>query len=521
MSLLMHRWFRAPRHPAVEDPEKAGAAGSAIPAQREVEGRCVPSEDVRRAEASPARRLRFGAHEQRYISRLQVADGVSGAIAALVAFSLYPKLMPAVPFAVTSVAFPVYWVLCVAIMRAYEPRFLYIGLEEFRRIGWATFATAIAGALISYAAKIELSRGYLLVLVTVVFTATTTGRLAIRVGLVVRRRSGVGWMRRVLVVGHDDSVRGVVAELGRSRTHGHEVVAVCLVDAVEAGASYDVPVSIGADRIAHAARKARADAIVVLPCHHLEPAKLRRLAWDLERSETQMLVALGLLDVARWRATIAPVGSLPLLHVGHAELHGLRRAVKEGFDRMAAAAALVMLLPLLALLMLVVRFDSRGPAIFRQERVGRDNHRFMLLKLRTMVVDAEDRRHEVEEQNVADGVLFKIRDDPRVTRVGRFLRRSSLDELPQLVNVLLGQMSLVGPRPPLPKEVEGYDGDVRRRLAVKPGITGLWQVSGRSELSWEEAVRLDLRYVENWSLLLDLTILWRTVRAVVATEGAY
>jgi exopolysaccharide biosynthesis polyprenyl glycosylphosphotransferase len=280
-------------------------------------------------------------------------------------------------------------------------------------------------------------------------------------------------------------------------------------------------VSIGADGIAEAARKARADAVMVLPCHHLEPARLRRLAWELEGTKTQMLVAPGLLDVAHWRATVAPVGALALLHVDHAELRGLRRVMKEAFDRIAAAAALVVLLPMLALLMLAVRCDSRGPVVFRQERVGKDDHRFMLLKLRTMVVDAEARRREMAGQNDAEGPLFKIRDDPRVTRIGRFLRRFSLDELPQLVNVLLGQMSLVGPRPPLPAEVERYDGDVRRRLAVKPGITGLWQVSGRSDLTWEEGVRLDLSYVENWSLRLDLVILSRTVRAVLAAEGAY
>ncbi len=516
MSLLSHKNSKVPRRPT--DAVPGGVAPSSRPPGRAVvPEHAVPLGDASRAWANRARRLRFGAHEQRYIGRLQVADLVAGVAAGLVAVLFRERLL----FLVTSILFPIYWVLCVGTMRAYEPRFLYVGIEEFRRVGRAALATATAGALFSYAFKLELSRGYLLVLVTLAFTATVVGRLVLRVGLLVRRRSGAGWMRRVLVAGHDDSVRGVVMELGRSRTHGHEVVAVCLVGGEKAGASYDVPVSLGADRIADAATNAHADTVVVLPCHHLGPARLRRLAWELERSETQMFVAPGLLDVARRRATVAPVGALALLHVDHAELRGLRRAVKEVFDRISAAAALVVLLPLLAVLMLAVRLDSRGPAIFQQERVGKDDHRFTLLKLRTMVVDAEARRRDIEEQNEADGLLFKIRDDPRVTRVGRFLRRSSLDELPQLVNVLLGQMSLVGPRPPLPVEVEGYDGDARRRLAVKPGITGLWQVSGRSDLSWEEAVRLDLRYVENWSLLLDLAILWRTVRVVLATEGAY
>ena len=168
-----------------------------------------------------------------------------------------------------------------------------------------------------------------------------------------------------------------------------------------------------------------------------------------------------------------------------------------------------------------MRLESKGPAILRQERLGRDDRRFMLLKCRTMAVDAEAKRADIEQQNDADGLLFKMRQDPRVTRVGRVLRRYSLDELTQLVNVLLGHRSLVGPRPPLPDEVKGYDGDVRRRLAVKPGITGLWQVSGRSDLSWDDSVRLDLRYLENWSLMLDITILWRIFRAELATDGAY
>lgn len=476
---------------------------------------------VSRAEADRARKLRFRAREQRYVTLLQLSDAGAAVAAGLAGYSLHPRLMPTLPYVITTVLFPFSWVLCVAIMRGYEPRFLYVGVEEFRRVGQATFVTASAGALISYSLKLQLSRGYLLVLVTVLFIATAAGRLLLRGALLARRRSGAGWMRRVLVAGHDDSVRGVVAELARSRTHGHEVVAVCLMDGESAETTYEVPVSVGAGRIAEAARESRADAVVVLPCHHLGPTALRHLAWELEATETQMLVAPGLVDVARWRATIAPVGALAVLHVVHAELRGLRRAVKEIFDRAAAAAGLLLALPLLAVLMLVVRVDSRGPAIFRQVRVGKDDRRFMLLKLRTMEVGAEAGRCEVEALNVADGLLFKVPKDPRITRVGRFLRRSSLDELPQLVNVLLGQMSLVGPRPPLPIEVDGYDGDVRRRLAVKPGMTGLWQVSGRSDLTWDEAVRLDLRYVENWSLMLDLTILWRTVRVVLATEGAY
>jgi exopolysaccharide biosynthesis polyprenyl glycosylphosphotransferase len=205
--------------------------------------------------------------------------------------------------------------------------------------------------------------------------------------------------------------------------------------------------------------------------------------------------------------------------VEHPELAGARQLVKNVFDRVVAGLLLVLIAPLLLGLALAVRVSSPGPALFRQTRVGRDGRVFTIVKFRTMRQDAE--RMKVELVSDADGVLFKVRDDPRVTALGALMRRHSLDELPQLINVLFGHMSLVGPRPPLPEEVAQYGDDVRRRLLVRPGLTGLWQVSGRSDLSWEESVRLDLRYVENWSLMLDLQILWKTWSAVARGQGAY
>ena len=232
-------------------------------------------------------------------------------------------------------------------------------------------------------------------------------------------------------------------------------------------------------------------------------------------------MASSLIDVAGDRTTIRPVDGLPMLHVEHPALSGARRLVKAAFDRAGAAAMLIACSPLLLGLALAVRADSPGPVLFRQIRVGKDGRRFVMFKFRTMYSDAEGRLASLRQLNEYHGVLFKIRDDPRVTRVGRWLRRLSLDELPQLFNVLRGEMSLVGPRPPLPAEVEAYPEDMRRRLAVRPGMTGLSQVSGRSDLPWEEAVRLDLRYVENWSLSLDLVILLRTLTAVARSSGAY
>jgi exopolysaccharide biosynthesis polyprenyl glycosylphosphotransferase len=262
---------------------------------------------------------------------------------------------------------------------------------------------------------------------------------------------------------------------------------------------------------------------VVLSCPEIDGAALRRLAWQLERDEIDLIVASTLVDVAGDRTTIRPVDGLPMLHVEHPRLKGSARLVKAAFDRVGAFVLLTLSAPMLVVLAGLVMFGrgGRGPAIFRQERVGKDGRPFVLSKFRTMVVNAEARLHNLRDLNDTDGELFKMRNDPRVTPVGRWLRRYSLDELPQLVNVLKGDMSLVGPRPPLALEVAGYPSDMLRRLVVKPGLTGLWQVSGRSDLSWEESIRLDLTYVENWSLAMDLAILARTASAVARSSGAY
>jgi exopolysaccharide biosynthesis polyprenyl glycosylphosphotransferase len=229
-----------------------------------------------------------------------------------------------------------------------------------------------------------------------------------------------------------------------------------------------------------------------------------------------------LTDVAGPRISIRPVAGLPLLHINEPEFLGGRRLLKGVLDRTLAAVGLLLLLPVLLLIGLVIRADSPGPAVFRQCRVGKGGRGFTCYKFRSMRVTAEaDRALLLDLNERSEGLLFKIRDDPRITRVGRWLRKYSLDELPQLWNVFKGDMSAVGPRPPLPSEAEKYGFDVRRRLLVKPGLTGLWQISGRADLLWDEAVRLDLYYVENWSPALDLLVLWKTAFAVLRGHGAY
>jgi exopolysaccharide biosynthesis polyprenyl glycosylphosphotransferase len=246
------------------------------------------------------------------------------------------------------------------------------------------------------------------------------------------------------------------------------------------------------------------------------------LAWEFEKTDPDLRLALALPGVAGPHTSIRAAVGLPLRYLDYPGLTGARQAVKSLSDRLAAALALILFFPVFVAVAVAVKLGDRGPVFFRQVRVGRNGRPFQVFKFRTMVTDAEKQRALLEERNeCGDGALFKIKDDPRVTKIGALLRRLSLDELPQIFNVLLGQMSLVGPRPALPQEVARYGGYVQRRLAVRPGITGLWQVSGRSDLSWEEGIRLDLRYVENWSLALDLQILWKTWPAVIYGKGAY
>jgi exopolysaccharide biosynthesis polyprenyl glycosylphosphotransferase len=286
-------------------------------------------------------------------------------------------------------------------------------------------------------------------------------------------------------------------------------------------AGVDLPVLGSFDRIAEAVTDAGADTVIVLSCPELDGDAVRRLAWQLEGDDVDLILASSLVDVGGGRTTIRPVDGLPLMHIEHPKLAGGRRLVKTLFDRVGSAVLLVACAPVIVAIVVAIKLDSPGPAFFRQTRVGRAGREFPMVKFRSMCLDADALLTELRERNECDSVLFKIRADPRVTRVGRWLRRYSVDELPQLFNVLVGHMSLVGPRPPLPVEVAAYPDDMRRRLVVRPGMTGLWQVSGRSDLSWEEAIRLDPRYVENWTLSLDLVILLRTLGAVARTSGAY
>jgi exopolysaccharide biosynthesis polyprenyl glycosylphosphotransferase len=375
---------------------------------------------------------------------------------------------------------------------------------------------------IAFALHSDVSRALVLGTVPVVALLTILERYATRKYL--HRRFAADWAaHRVVAIGSVHEIADLVDHMRRASYSGYRVVAA-LTPGELVCPSLPVGVSwIGGDmdNVVAMTTNLGADTLALAGPHVLARGGLRRLSWELEDSDIDLVVAPALTDIAGPRIRIRPVEGLPLLHIDRPQFTGVRRLVKTSIDRVIAALLLVALSPLLVLAALSVKLTSRGAVVFRQTRVGLNGHQFQLLKLRTMVRTAESDRDQINHLNEHDGILFKLRRDPRVTRAGRLLRRFSIDEVPQLWNVLRGDMSLVGPRPPLPSEVERYGFDVHRRLLVKPGITGLWQVSGRSDLSWDEAVRLDLHYVDHWSVGLDMVLLWKTLIAVLRGRGAY
>jgi len=414
------------------------------------------------------------------------------------------------------------WLTAMAATRSYEPRFLGLGSEEYRRILVAAVAVMATVATVSWATNATVARSYVIMALPLASALTLLGRYGARKFVHRRRRIGY-FMSDVVLVGHGHPAAELVQQMRRDAHHGMRVVGACVPDGRQSTELTDVGVPVWGsfDHIDAVVADTAADAVAVLSCPEMDGAALRRLSWSLAQSGIDLLVAPALMDVAGPRIAIRPVCGLPLLHVDEPELSGGRRVAKMCVDRMAAVLSLVLLMPMLVCIGIAVRLSSRGPAIFRQRRLGLRGREFTMLKFRTMALDAELRRAELASSNShSNGHIFKVQNDPRVTPLGRWLRRTSLDELPQLVNIALGHMSLVGPRP-LPSTDVPYEGDARRRLFVKPGLTGLWQISGRSDLDWDESVRLDLRYVENWSLALDALIIWKTLFAVVKRKGAY
>jgi exopolysaccharide biosynthesis polyprenyl glycosylphosphotransferase len=415
------------------------------------------------------------------------------------------------------------WLGMVAVAGCYEMRFLGSGTEEFKRIGLATiWLTAVVGTG-SFVVGAPVSRWFVAAALPGAGALLLLERWGARKVLHARRRAGA-CLHRVMAVGTREDVEHLIRQTQREQYAGWRVIGACLPQPSRTTVTshgITVPVVGPPQRAAELAAVHAADTIAVTHAAVLANDGVKRLAWDLEGTSVHLLLSPALTDIAGPRVTVRPLVGLPLLHLEQPAFTGFQRLAKDVLDRLLALLLVGALAPLLLMIAVIIKLGDHGPVLFRQRRVGVRGRSFTCLKFRSMHVDAEEQLATLAGLNDHDGVLFKIRVDPRVTAVGRWLRRTSLDELPQLFNVLSGQMSLVGPRPPMPSEVDRYHTHVHRRLLVKPGITGLWQVSGRSDLSWEESVRLDLYYVENWSPLLDLTILAKTAVAVSRGVGAY
>lgn len=431
---------------------------------------------------------------------------------------LRTEVLEGLSYTVLSIILIGLWLWALALSDSRSDRVVGEGVQEYRRVTTASLGMFGAIAIAAYLLQVDVARGYLLISLPLGLAGLLVTRRAWRQWLVRKRAQG-SYLATVLLVGNSTTVGQIATELQRIPAAGYRVVGACVsgeASGVVPGTT--VPVCGGIDDITKALRLTGADTVAISGSSELPPDRVKRIAWSLETSGHQLVLAPSLIDVAGPRIHTRDVAGLPLIHVEMPQFTPSQRFVKRAFDLVVATLGLIVVSPLMLVLALVVDNSGPGGVLFRQTRIGRNGKPFTMLKFRSMVNNAEELRAEVvasRGERSVNSVLFKDAADPRTTPAGRWMRRYSLDELPQLLNVLAGSMSLVGPRPHVESEVAEYEEHAHRRLRMKQGMTGLWQVSGRNQLTWDESVRLDLWYVENWSLFLDLVILFRTVRAVV------
>jgi exopolysaccharide biosynthesis polyprenyl glycosylphosphotransferase len=418
-----------------------------------------------------------------------------------------------------SVGLLVVWHAVLTLAGTRDPRVFGAGPEEYKRVFNSTLIVFAVVAFIGYMVRFAVPRSYVMVSLPFGLALLTLSRWSWRQWLLVRRQRG-RMTHEAVVVGNIEAIEHLAAVLGRNAVFGYRLVGACITTPDPPSHVAGVPVLGGVETLTATTVASGTDAVIITSSDATHPEMVRRLGWDLEGYDIEIIVAPSLANIAGPRVHIRPVAGLPLLHVEQPSYRGASRWAKGLLDRVGGLALLVAGLPLFAFVAVAIKMTSPGTVFFVQERVGRDGKTFGMIKFRTMVDGAHDMLDELQP-DTGNVVMFKMRDDPRVTRVGRFLRRYSFDELPQLINVVKGDMSLVGPRPPLVSEASGYAAEARRRLLVRPGMTGPWQISGRADLDWEETMRLDLYYVENWSIVGDMLILWKTFRAVAESNGAY
>lgn len=468
--------------------------------------------------------------ERRYRSRLIFTDTVVVLLATslssvLMLALLVPTVLASDPWIVTRVPLvtALTWMLALAALRTREHEVIGVGATEYKRVA---HATGLAFGILAIAFVIfqwEGIRTQLLVGLPAGLLLLLLERWSWRRWLLSRRRTG-DYVARAIVVGHRVDVEYVIDTLQKHGQVGYLVVGATLdgdnAQTLRVGGQ-EYPVLGTPETIARIAGEFGADAIIVASQPDYDAGYVKHLSWELEGTASELILSSRLVDVAGPRISFRQVDGLPLIHVKIPAFEGGQYLLKRALDIFVSSIALVGIAVVLPFIALAIKLDSKGPVFFLQQRVGRDGRQFAIVKFRTMSATAEKDLGFLRELNEGSGPLFKLKIDPRVTRVGRVLRKYSLDELPQFWNVFFGEMSVVGPRPPLPSEVTLYDGTVFRRLYINPGITGVWQVGGRSDLSWDESVRLDLRYVENWSVMNDLMIMWQTVKVMFRPTGAY
>jgi len=430
----------------------------------------------------------------------------------------------AIGYTPLSLGLALLWLAILGAYRSRDAKVVGIGLDEYKRVLSATVALIGTLAVLALALKLDVARGYIALVFPLGITGLIVSRWILRRWLGRQRQYG-NFLSRVIVLGHARDAEYVIGQIQKKSGAAYQIIGAAIPygnpKQFLTSGNQRVPVVASMFTVVDAVQRLNADAVIVAGPVHGGSKFIQKLGWDLEESATELVLATGLTSVAGPRIHTRPVEGLPLMHVELPQYSGPKHVLKRLLDIILSALALLVLLPVFAVLAVLIHKDSPGGVLFRQERIGRTGEKFTIYKFRSMVQTAEADLSALLERNEGSGPLFKLRDDPRVTNVGRWIRKYSLDELPQFWNVLIGDMSLVGPRPALASEVETYKSKVRRKLYIKPGLTGMWQVNGRSELNWKDSVRLDLYYVENWSLAGDLLILIRTAMMLVKPKGAY
>ncbi|MBD3942554.1 sugar transferase [Microbacterium sp. NEAU-LLC] len=460
---------------------------------------------------------------RRYASRLFYSDALVVAatltIYGLIALDQLSQPVawpsgPTIPYWVFLILLGVVWLLSLDVIDTRDRHMIGQGITEYRRIVNATVIVFALVIIFAFFFRIEIARSIFIIALPIGVAALVLSRWLWRQWLRRRQRQG-SYVYRAVVVGERSKIAHIARQIERAHDSGY-----VLIGALTRGGDGSVaqlPVLGDFADAGTAVERAGADTLIVTGSDELDPQTMRRLGWEMADRDINWVVAPTVTDVAGPRIHSRPVAGLPLVHIDFPTLEGYKRVSKRAFDLVGSTLLLVLLSPLMLVTAIAIRIDGSGPVFYRQIRVGRGGREFGMLKFRSMVANADDQLASLlDVQGTTNRPLFKVTNDPRITRVGYFIRKHSIDELPQLVNVFLGEMSLVGPRPQRAAEVALYDDDAHRRMLVKPGMSGLWQVSGRSKLSWEDSIRLDLYYVENWSFTQDIQILFRTIKAVIA-----